>query len=470
MDTDDFRLLVEGLDDLARLPGGIERLRDAVVELAMAGKLVEPARLDESVDDLLARITAERAALGLKGGVTVLEPQGTLPENWRLVSFGDILAHCRNGTGASPNDIGQGYPLLRISAGTSRPDGFVDMSDHKFVALTESRASPYLLHPGDLLACRFNGNLHYVGRVSQVPAEVSGPILHPDKLICMRAIIVSHAYLRYVLNSRFVRRQIESVAATTAGNIGINGKQVKALAIPLAPLSEQDRIAARLDEAFVLLDRLALEHNKEQSIRRILSRRALNELGGGKGGPALEMLEELIQTPDDAAAIEDAVLELAVNGHLTDNHVSDGVASELVSSARGTALDPLDLVNGRGTRVPDPYDLPATWEWVAFGAVLTDIEAGWSPNAQNRPKEGGEWGSPRLSGLGLFLVSAACRSKAGSSWPGSVPCRKVTVRDRQGAERWQGRCGMRCSTPGTRSWSGRILSAGRARTGLRRRC
>jgi hypothetical protein len=40
-------------------------------------------------------------------------------------------------------------------------------------------------------------------------------------------------------------------------------------------------------------------------------------------------------------------------------------------------------------------------------------------------------GSPRLSGLGLLLISAACRSKAGGRWPGSVPCRKVTVRDGQ---------------------------------------
>ena len=48
-------------------------------------------------------------------------------------------------------------------------------------------------------------------------------------------------------------------------------------------------------------------------------------------------------------------------------------------------------------------------------------------------------GSPRLSGLGSFLVSVVCRSKAGSSWLGSVACRKVTVRDGLGA------CGGRVS-------------------------
>ncbi len=260
MDLDELRLMVDSLDELARIPGGVERIRDAVVELALTGHLVESEPGSESVDHLLARIASEKEARGLKGGVRALESDGhlALPDSWRLVFLGDILAHCRNGTSAKPNDVGEGYPLLRISAATSRRDGVVNLSDHKFAELPEGQASPYLVRPGDLLACRFNGNLRYVGRVSQVPAEVNEPILHPDKLICLRAIIVSHAYLRHVVNSQFVRRQIEDVAATTAGNIGINGKQVKALVVPLAPLPEQERIAKRLDEAFALLDQLSL--------------------------------------------------------------------------------------------------------------------------------------------------------------------------------------------------------------------
>lgn len=255
----EYELLVESLDEVARIPDGIDRIRDTIVDLALTGRLVEPVSQAETAEDLLAHINKERLKLGLKGGAVALESASSLnlPETWRAVSLGDILLHCRNGTSASPNDVGDGYPLLRISAATSRLGGFVDLSDHKFVVLSAGQADPYLIRPDDLLACRFNGNLHYVGRVSQVPQRLRDPILHPDKLICMRAITVSHAYLRHVLNSQFVRRQIESVATTTAGNIGINGKQIKSLTVPLAPLSEQDRIADRLDEAFVLMSELA---------------------------------------------------------------------------------------------------------------------------------------------------------------------------------------------------------------------
>src|SRR5262249_15842297 len=150
-----------------------------------------------------------------------------------------------------------GYPLLRISAGTSRRDGFVDMSDYKYAVMTEEQAAPYFVRPGDLLACRFNGNLHYVGKVSEVPTDVGHSTLHPDKLICLRAILVSHAYLRHAMSSSFVREQIERLAATTAGNIGINGKQIKGLIIPLPALDEQGLIAGCLDEVSRLLDRAA---------------------------------------------------------------------------------------------------------------------------------------------------------------------------------------------------------------------
>ena len=42
----------------------------------------------------------------------------------------------------------------------------------------------------------------------------------------MKAIEVRHEYLRIALNCNIVAAQIEAVASTTAGNIGINGAQL----------------------------------------------------------------------------------------------------------------------------------------------------------------------------------------------------------------------------------------------------
>ena len=398
MSADDLFTLIRNLDDLIHLPGGVDSFRKTIVDLAVTGHLVRASPQQESVDDLLIKIAAEKTALGLRGEVSTLESEDLpmIPDGWRFVHLGDILAHCRNGTSASPNDVGNGYPLLRISAGTSRQDGFVELSDYKFAALAEEQAAPYALRAGDLLACRFNGNLHYVGKVSEVPAHITGSILHPDKLICMRAINVSHAYLRYVMSSSFVRRQIESVAATTAGNIGINGKQIKNLVVPLAPLHEQQLIATRLGEVFRLLDKVATESAEEESARRAMSRCALRELSVGDSRAALEMMEDLIQKPEDINILEKTILALAVSGQLT-NVRTDEMPSRLVSDIKQAALNSTMLVDRQGNSVEEPYKVPEAWHWVPLGAVLTRIEAGWSPSAQAGPKEGDAWGVLKVS-------------------------------------------------------------------------
>jgi DDE superfamily endonuclease len=77
--------------------------------------------------------------------------------------------------------------------------------------------------------------------------------------------------------------------------------------------------------------------------------------------------------------------------------------------------------------------------------------------------------SPPLR-FGVVTDLCGVSVQAGGSWPGSVPCRKVTVRDGRGTGRWQGRCGMRCWTPSTRWWSGRMSSSGPAGAGRRRKC
>ena len=114
--------------------------------------------------------------------------------------------------------------------------------------------------------------------VSQVPYTLTGPVLHPDKLIRMKAIEVRHDYLRIALNSDVVRAQIEAVASTTAGNIGINGAQLQSLRIPVPPLAEQGRI---VDKFFVLLgaaDDLRVRLQQRESVSASVAASAASPL------------------------------------------------------------------------------------------------------------------------------------------------------------------------------------------------
>ncbi|MEU4778502.1 restriction endonuclease subunit S [Micromonospora sp. NPDC023633] len=239
--------------------GSIHGVRQAILQLAVQGKLSSRNPDDLPAKDLLADIAKERselkhqkALLGVRlPALAPWLPPPPMPLGWEWTTLGSVLRHCRNGTGATPNNRGVGYRLLRISAGTSDPNGLVDLGDHKYVDMDENDAAPCILEAGDLVSCRFNGNLRFVGRVAIVPPH-DGTYLHPDKLIRMKAISVDHDFLAIALNSAGTRRQIEGVASTTAGNIGINGAQLQALHIPLPPLGEQVRIAQRVRFLFDL--------------------------------------------------------------------------------------------------------------------------------------------------------------------------------------------------------------------------
>ena len=122
--------LAEHFGELYTVKENVAALRKAILQLAVMGKLVpdvEPARL-MPLESLLAEASI-------------------------------------NGVSKGPVDDISKTEILRISAGTSRKDFYVDESDVKHVDLTENEIEKFKLQVDDLLACRFNGNcLLYTSR------------------------------------------------------------------------------------------------------------------------------------------------------------------------------------------------------------------------------------------------------------------------------------------------------------------
>lgn len=182
-----------------------------------------------------------------------------------LSSF--LIGDSRNGIGIAPTNDSSGVPILRISAGTSRSDGVVNESDYKYVEVDEKTQSTYRLLPGDLLACRFNGNLHFVGLFSLFTGYSKEIRLYPDKLIRFRVDPnqVLPEYVRYATNSPQCRTVIETMCATTAGNIGISAGRLKTVSIPVFPLDEQKRIIAKLDGLQAKIDTMKVLQTQTQA-------------------------------------------------------------------------------------------------------------------------------------------------------------------------------------------------------------
>ena len=166
-----------------------------------------------------------------------------------------------------PSEIPEGVHVLRISAGTSRNDFYVEESDHKWSVVSDKEREKFNLQKNDLLACRFNGNLHYVGKFSLYRNERGAEQIYPDKLIRFRLDLhkLLPRFAVYALNAKCSRKKIESFCATTAGNIGISATNLKTIELHVPPLTEQKRIVSKVSVLLSQLDELSTEMRSRQS-------------------------------------------------------------------------------------------------------------------------------------------------------------------------------------------------------------
>ncbi|WP_433620940.1 hypothetical protein [Nocardia sp. CA-120079] len=172
-----------------------------------------------------------------------------------------------------------GFPVLRLTSITR--DGKVDITQAKPGAWTASEASPYNVAVGDFLVVRGNGSLRLVGRGGMVHS-LDSPVAFPDTLVRVRTRndLVHPEYFALVWNSEVVRRQIESIARTTAGIYKVNQKGLARIEIPLPSLSRQVEISDAMADvstsatrAFEVIEKSQL---RIRTLKKLVLRAACN--------------------------------------------------------------------------------------------------------------------------------------------------------------------------------------------------
>jgi type I restriction enzyme S subunit len=220
----------------------LDEFRQTILDLAVRGGLLATKQPDEMLDD----------------GAEL-----PLPHGWRHTTLGELLSEdSQNGLSRKPDDDPTGVPILRISAGTVRRDGIVAEEEFKYIGgITAREREQFGLRRGDLLACRFNGNRRFVGRLSEYRDYLGLKHVYPDKLIRLRLRpdLALPALVRYFAESDLVRAEVERHCATTVGNWGISATNLKTIVLPLPSLAEQRRLVAKLDELMLLCDRLEVQ-------------------------------------------------------------------------------------------------------------------------------------------------------------------------------------------------------------------
>lgn len=158
----------------------------------------------------------------------------------------DCIQSVSHGCSVSPSALPTSLEVLKISAVTR---GWLNTSEKKFAPDQARLRNQYALRTGDVLLCRTNGTLDYVGRGALVEDDYSD-LIFPDKVIRVRLKNnMLPAYFWHLLDTSYLRAQIESFARTAVGNYAIGGKDIWKFSFPLPPLEIQQTLVTAIGQA-----------------------------------------------------------------------------------------------------------------------------------------------------------------------------------------------------------------------------
>ena len=378
-------MLLSNMELLATAPGGVAKLRELILTLAVQGKLVPQDPADEPAGVLLQKIRAEKDRLIAEGKIKRDKPLAEiaqedkpfeLPMGWEWVRLSALLQ--KIGAGSTPLGgrevyVPSGVKFLRsqnVWDEGLRLDGvaFIKPETHAKMAGTVVVAN-------DLL---FNITGASIGRCAVVPSDFDEANVSQHVTIIRAVLPELNAFLHKVLVSRHVQQTVMDVQVGVSRE-GLSIAKLGQFLIPVPPLAEQSRIVTRVEALMRLCDALEAKGQLEATQHAQLVSTLLGTLTASTTPEELaanwqrvaQHFDLLLDRPEAIDALEQTLLQLAVRGLLVPQDPTDEPASTLLARIR-TEKDHL-IAEGKIKRdkplppITDeekPFGLPVGWEWV----------------------------------------------------------------------------------------------------------
>ena len=252
-----FTLIDEANNLQGEYASNQETLKSKLIDAAIQGKLTKQLPEDGTANDLIQLVNKERKNQEEKGMIKRVDSQQLvaddeipfeIPTNWEWVRFGDVSYIVRGG---SPRPIKQyitsdknGINWIKIGD-VEKGGKYIFETKEKIIPEGEKKSRR--VYPGDfLLTNSMSFGRPYISKIEGC--------IHDGWLLIHDLKGFDQDYLYYLLSSRFLYNQFtQKASGSTVDNLNID--KVSSAIIPLPPLAEQKRIAARIDE---LLSSLAL--------------------------------------------------------------------------------------------------------------------------------------------------------------------------------------------------------------------
>ena len=261
---------IEAFDTIAEAPGGIERLWELVLQLAVRGKLVPQDLGDEPASELLrcAKAAKIREMIERKirrdSAPELSESAGeaSSPTHWvwtHLYDFALVLGGKRLPAGASFSTEKTDNIYIRV---TDMKNSSISTEDLRYISDdVQARIAKYTIDREDLYIT-IAGT---IGDVGEVPEHFHGQNLTENAAkIVFRE--VDKRFLLLVLRSGDVKEQFqEKMKQMAQPKLAL--KRISGARVPIPPFAEQHRIVAKVDELMGLMDRLEAARRSREAVR-----------------------------------------------------------------------------------------------------------------------------------------------------------------------------------------------------------
>lgn len=321
-----------------------EQLKLSILQSAFQGKLTGECLPNETADDLYQQIQSEKQRLISEKKVkkekslpeiSADEIPFDIPDNWRWCYVGDLFLH---NTGKAQNSSGSTNGTIRKFITTSNLYwGEFDFTKVKEMPFTDTELERCTVKKGDLLVCE-GGDC---GRSAVWDYDEEVCIQnHVHRLRPYRDVNIYYFYYLFYLYKNTGRLRGKGVAIQ-----GLSNEAIHKVVLPLAPLEEQHRIVAKIEELLPLVDRYAVAYEKLEQFNA--------------------------KFPED---MKKSILQYAIQGKLVEQRPEEGTGEELyqqiqtekqrlIKEGKIKKEKPLPKI----AEDEKPYDIPDNWTWVRFG-------------------------------------------------------------------------------------------------------
>nr|WP_254258908.1 restriction endonuclease subunit S [Lactobacillus helveticus] len=305
------------------------------MDLAMRGKLVPQDPNDEPASVLLEKIKAEKAELIKEKKIKKTKPLPPITDDEKLFDIPDSWEWVRLG------DVGE------IFAGGDKPKDYSIIKDEEHqIPIYSNGIKNKGLYGFTEVARVFRPavTLSARGTIGHVEYR-SEPFLPIIRLISF--VPYDDSYLKCIFYFLQSKQLIEKGDGSSIPQLTV--PKLKPKILPLPPLSEQSRIAAKIAQLFALLRKVETSTQQYAKLQTLLKSK---------------------------------VLDLAMRGKLVKQDPNDEPASVLLEKIKAEKQELIKEKKIKKTKslppITDgekPFDIPDSWEWVRLGEIC-EIKGG----------------------------------------------------------------------------------------------